>query len=167
VLATHDELTGLLNRRAILDALSREAERSERQGQPLATLLIDLDYFKRVNDTHGHLAGDDVLREAAHRISATVRSYDAVGRYGGEEFLVVASNLDHAGALELAERVRTQFKKAPISAGGASLPVTLSVGVAALPGGLKAPTHKVLALADDCLYKAKRSGRDLTVMETL
>jgi len=167
VLATHDELTGLLNRRAILDTLSRETERSERQAQPLAALLIDLDYFKRVNDTHGHLAGDAVLREAARRITATVRSYDAVGRYGGEEFLVVASNLDHAGALELAERVRTQFKKDPMAVEGASLPVTLSVGVAALPGGLKAPTHRVLALADDCLYKAKRSGRDLTVMETL
>jgi two-component system cell cycle response regulator len=167
VLATHDELTGLLNRRAILDSLARELDRSERQGQPIAALLIDLDYFKRVNDTHGHLVGDDVLREAAHRIAAAVRSYDTVGRYGGEEFLVVTSNLDGGGALELAERVRTQFKKDPIAAGGKSLPVTLSVGVATLSGGQKTEINKLLALADDCLYKAKRSGRDLTVMETL
>jgi diguanylate cyclase (GGDEF)-like protein len=167
VLATHDELTGILNRRAILDTMAREIDRSERQGQPMAALLIDLDYFKRVNDTHGHLAGDDVLREAAHRIAATVRSYDTVGRYGGEEFLVVTSNLDSGGALELAERVRTQFKKDPITTGGKSLPVTLSVGVATLGGGQKAEINKLLALADDCLYKAKRSGRDLTVMEAL
>jgi len=167
VLATHDELTGLLNRRAILDTLSRELDRSERQGHPLAALLLDLDYFKRVNDTHGHLAGDDVLREAAHRITATVRSYDVVGRYGGEEFLVVASNLDSAGALELAERVRCEFKKDPMAVGEASLPVTLSIGVASLPGGQKTPINKVLALADDCLYKAKRSGRDLSVLESL
>jgi len=167
VLATHDELTGLLNRRAILDSLARELDRSERQGQPMAALLIDLDYFKRVNDTHGHLVGDDVLREAAHRIAATVRSYDTVGRYGGEEFLVVTSNLDSGGALELAERVRSQFKKDPIVAGGKSLPATLSVGVASLPGGQKAAMNKVLAQADDCLYKAKRSGRDLCVLGPL
>src|SRR6476660_5854864 len=104
--ATHDGLTGLWNRISILYILQKEAARAAREATPLAVLMADLDYFKQINDTHGHLAGDNVLRESARRLRANIRSYDAIGRYGGEEFLVVLPGCDQPGGLVQAERLR-------------------------------------------------------------
>ena len=167
VLALHDALTGLLNRRAIFESLGRELDRSRRQGTPLAVVLLDIDHFKRVNDTQGHLVGDEVLREAGRRMRRTVRSYDSVGRYGGEEFLVVAPGFDGTRALDLAERIRLQFAQDPFPIPGGSLPVTASLGVVALDVGCAPETGAVLAAADEALYRAKHEGRNRTVFGTL
>jgi two-component system, cell cycle response regulator len=106
VQATHDSLTGLLNRGAILEVLGRELARSDRLGTSLGVIMADLDHFKHINDTHGHLAGDAVLREAARRMRLCLRSYDVIGRYGGEEFLIVLPDCDALSTLSLAERLR-------------------------------------------------------------
>ena len=164
VQATHDALTGIWNRRAIFEALERELDRAERQEIPLAVALIDLDHFKQVNDTHGHLVGDEVLRETAQRIRGAVRSYDAVGRYGGEEFLVVAPECDAQRARDLAERIRQLLLESPIPTSGPDISVTLSLGVVHLEKGRQASINRVLSAADEALYKAKSGGRNQTVM---
>jgi len=165
--ATHDALTGIWNRRAIFDALERELDRAERQDIPLAVALIDLDHFKQVNDTHGHLVGDEVLRETAQRIRGAVRSYDAVGRYGGEEFLVVAPECDAQRARDLAERIRQLLLESPIQTSGPAVPVTLSLGVVYLEKGSQAGINRVLSAADEALYEAKSGGRNQTIMGSL
>jgi len=162
--ATHDALTGIWNRRAIFEALERELDRAERQEIPLAVALIDLDHFKRVNDTHGHLVGDEVLRETAQRIRGAVRSYDAVGRYGGEEFLVVAPECDAQRARDLSERIRQLLLEEPIQTSGPAVPVTLSLGVVHLEKGRRVEVKKVLSAADQALYQAKSGGRNQVVM---
>jgi diguanylate cyclase (GGDEF)-like protein len=167
VQATHDPLTSLWNRRAIFDALSRELDRAKRQEISVAVLLVDLDHFKQVNDTHGHLVGDEVLRETARRIQRTVRSYDAVGRYGGEEFLVVAPECDSRIALDLSERIRQLFAESPIQTTGSAITVTLSIGVVCLDGGGEGEVTKVLSAADKALYEAKSSGRNRTVQGSM
>jgi two-component system cell cycle response regulator len=164
VQATHDALTGIWNRRAIFEALARELDRAARQEIPVAIVLIDLDHFKLVNDTHGHLVGDEVLRETAQRIRSMVRSYDAVGRYGGEEFLVVAPECDARRAMDLAERIRLSLLQGPIQTSGPAIPVTLSLGVVHLEKGSQMEINKVLSAADQALYKAKSGGRDQSVM---
>ena len=163
--ATHDALTGLWNRRAILANLERELLRAGRQGSSTAVALIDLDHFKRVNDTHGHLVGDEVLRETARRLGGAVRPYDFVGRYGGEEFLVVAPGHDHDRALDLAERIRRVFAEAPVATSGPTLPLTLSLGAVAVRGG--AEVKDVLAAADAALYEAKGAGRNTSRLREL
>ena len=162
--AMHDALTGIWNRRSVVEALEREIERTGREGSALAVAMIDLDHFKRINDTHGHAAGDEVLREAAQRIRGAVRSYDSVGRYGGEEFLVVAPGLDELRAAELAERIRRRFEAESFSAGAAQVPVTLSLGLVSVPGASRPVAARVLAAADEALYQAKRDGRNRTVV---
>ncbi len=159
--ATHDALTGLWNRRAVLDALVRETARSGREQTSLAVVLVDVDHFKRVNDTYGHTAGDTVLREAAKRLEGAKRVYDSVGRYGGEEFLFILPGCDVEKAQLQAERVRTQFDGIPIAVGELRLPVTISLGVAAWSApspGLSGPA--LLERADAALYQAKDSGRN-------
>ncbi len=104
--ASHDALTGLWNRRAILEKIQQELDRSGRDGTNLGLVICDVDHFKQVNDNYGHLAGDAVLRELAKRIDSSLRSYDSVGRYGGEEFIILIPGSDGAGAAELAERLR-------------------------------------------------------------
>jgi diguanylate cyclase (GGDEF)-like protein len=162
--AMYDALTGLWNRRAIFEALARELDRARRQQSPLAVVMIDLDHFKRINDTYGHLAGDDVLREAAQRLRETVRSYDFVGRYGGEEFLIVAPGSESSRAMDLAERIRRLFADNPIRLSTAAIPVTLSLGVVCLQDGQAAEISKVLSAADDALYSAKGGGRNNSVL---
>jgi two-component system, cell cycle response regulator len=162
--AMHDALTGIWNRGAALDALARELERTGREGSALAVAMIDLDHFKRINDTHGHPVGDEVLREVAGRIRAAVRTYDSVGRYGGEEFLVIAPGIEEPQAVELAERIRRQIETAPIVTAGPTLRVTLSVGVVVQSSHQRAPLESVLSAADQALYKAKRSGRNRSVL---
>jgi two-component system, cell cycle response regulator len=156
--ATHDSLTGLLNREAILEVLDHETARAVRNKTPLAVIMADIDHFKSVNDEHGHLVGDSVLREAAKGMLNSVRAYDSVGRYGGEEFLIVAPGCGLGEASQLAERLRRNVKKAAVKAPGVSVPVTISFGVADV--SICQNASDLLRSADEALYAAKRSGRD-------
>ncbi len=159
----HDSLTGIFNRGAVLEALSRELARARRQQSPLAAIMIDLDHLKQVNDRHGHLVGDEVLRETAQRIRRAVRSYDTVGRYGGEEFLVVAPGFAGAAAMDFAERLRLTFAASPIETGGPTVAVTLSLGVVAVERGWSVEVADLLAAAEDALDRAKSGGRNRAV----
>jgi diguanylate cyclase (GGDEF)-like protein len=159
VQATHDALTGLLNRRAILETLEKELARSAREGTQISVIMADLDHFKRINDTYGHLAGDTVLREAAQRIQAAMRVYDSVGRYGGEEFLIVSPGCGLPEAAEQAERFRKRISQDAVRTPDCAIPVTMSLGVVAVTAELRQPGD-LLRLADDALYAAKHSGRD-------
>jgi diguanylate cyclase (GGDEF)-like protein len=155
--ATHDRLTGLWNRGMILDHLARSVKRADRSGEPLTVALADVDHFKNINDTYGHDAGDKVLREVSARMRSALREVDAVGRYGGEEFLVVLES-DRAGHLAALERMCRAVNATPIDAGRALVPVTLSVGAARfLPG---ADPSRLISTADDELYRAKADGRN-------
>jgi two-component system cell cycle response regulator len=154
--ANHDALTGILSRSAILNALDRELQRGARSGTPTGILMMDLDRFKRLNDTYGHLSGDAILKEVAHRINQAVRSYDFLGRYGGEEFLGVLSNCYPDDLRTIAERVRSAVSEALIDTGTASLAVTVSVG--GVVTSHATPGIESLAAADTVLYEAKRNG---------
>jgi diguanylate cyclase (GGDEF)-like protein len=156
--ATRDSLTGLWNRPMIFETLARELTRSQREHRPLAVIMADVDHFKDVNDTHGHLVGDTVLHQTAERLLAALRPYDTVGRYGGEEFLIVLPGCCGGSALALAERLRQSVACAPLAAGATSLRVTLSLGVAAWDGASAVPD--LLRNADAALYRAKRGGRN-------
>jgi len=158
--ACRDPLTGLWNRGAILDRLDRELARSRREGRPLGVVLADLDHFKAVNDTHGHLAGDEVLRQAARRMLEAVRPYDTVGRYGGEEFLVVLPGCDADASAGLAERLRRRVAAEPMDC-GLAVDVILSLGAAGTGGGPQAAdAGSLMRAADRALYRAKGAGRD-------
>jgi len=156
--AKRDSLTALWNHKAILEILERELLRSERNHQPVGVIMIDVDHFKAVNDSRGHAAGDTVLRIIASGIAAMVRPYDSVGRYGGEEFLIVAPGCGPAETWELAERVRTHVARCSIMAAGAAVQVTLSLGVATAE--CAADLEKVLSGADAAMYRAKAAGRN-------
>lgn len=162
--ATHDALTGLVNRAVVLDAINREHSRQAREGGSFGIILIDLDHFKSVNDTHGHPVGDAVLRESTRRMAASVRPYDTVGRYGGEEFLAVIPSCDSAGAMALSERIRATLQSAPISTEKGPLVVTASCGVAVCSSTNPIDPHRLLRLADDALYRAKEAGRNRSEM---
>jgi len=156
--AQRDSLTALWNHKAILETLERELLRSERNHQPVGVIMIDVDHFKAVNDSRGHGAGDTVLRIIASGIAAMVRPYDSVGRYGGEEFLIVAPGCGPAETWELAERVRTHVARCSIMAGGTTVLVTLSLGVATAE--CATDLEKVLSSADAAMYRAKAAGRN-------
>lgn len=158
--ATHDYLTSLLNREAILDMLGRELSRSGREDGSTSVLLADLDHFKEVNDRYGHPIGDQVLRELARRFLAAVRTYDLVGRYGGEEFLVILGGCGGSEALARADQIRQAISADPIPTDCGSIHMTISVGV--LPArewGYPRP-EDVLREVDVALYAAKAEGRD-------
>jgi diguanylate cyclase (GGDEF)-like protein len=156
--ASHDSLTGLWNHKVILEIMQRELLRAERDRQPVGVIMIDVDHFKAINDSRGHAAGDDVLRIIASGIAAMVRPYDSVGRYGGEEFLIVAPGCGAGEIWELAERVRTHVSSCSIMAGGSHVKVTLSLGLAT--GEAAADMEKVLRASDAAMYQAKRAGRN-------
>ena len=158
--ATHDALTSVYNRAAVLDAIDRERSRQTRDKRPFAVILLDLDHFKKINDTHGHLAGDIVLKGAARRMLASVRSYDFVGRYGGEEFLILAPGADRMVSLALADRVRSAIESEPFRTERSDLRVTASLGVAVSDPGLSLDPNALLRLADKALYCAKQNGRN-------
>jgi diguanylate cyclase (GGDEF)-like protein len=158
--ATHDPLTGLWNRYALLEALEREHSRAARGGTPLAVIMLDLDHFKRVNDTYGHLAGDAVLRQTAKRMQAVVRSYDLVGRFGGEEFLIVLPGTSGANAAQLAERLRAAVAHEPVSQDLLRIPVTASLGVGASGPEPSGDPQTLIRVADEALYRAKERGRN-------
>ena len=158
--ATHDPLTGVWNHSIIVETVHRESSRQEREGGSFGLIMIDLDHFKRVNDTYGHLAGDAVLRETAHRITNSVRPYDTVGRYGGEEFVIVVPSCDEAGVIGLAERIRGAIGSTPFKTDAGPVHVTASCGICL--GGAAAPLEadELIQKADEALYRAKRNGRD-------
>jgi two-component system cell cycle response regulator len=158
--ATHDVLTGLFNRGAIIQILENELSRHARDKRPVAIIFGDLDHFKQINDTYGHQAGDDVLRLVAERIDAMLRPYDSVGRYGGEEVLMVLPACATQGAYEVAERVRASIASRPIKTAYGIVPVTLSLGVAVAEGGTVAFLDDLLRRADNALYQAKHNGRN-------
>jgi len=158
--ATHDALTGLWNRGVITDLLNRELARARRERKSTALLLCDIDHFKNVNDTYGHPVGDEVLREVARRLLAAVRSYDFVGRYGGEEFLIVLNNCDPASALGRAEQMRAAIANRDVITDRGPIAVTMSVGLLQTAdwGDLRAEIH--LTQVDAALYAAKTAGRN-------
>ncbi len=158
VLAATDPLTGIPNRRTVLHRLEEELARTERTTGVLGVIELDIDHFKRVNDTYGHPAGDSVLREIAGRISTALREYDVAGRIGGEEFLVVAPEMDADSLAALAERLRTCTKGDPIVHGADLIVVTTSVGATLSRPGDTAET--LFARADEALYAAKDAGRN-------
>ena len=157
--ATHDQLTGLWNRRMILDHLDRQLARAAREHSSISVLIADLDHFKQINDTHGHPAGDTVLIEAASRLPSVLRVYDAMGRYGGEEFLIVLASCSLDVAMEIADRGRLAVSQEPVRVAGLELDITVSVGVAWSECGDDTATRLIQA-ADDALYQAKAAGRD-------
>lgn len=158
--ASYDALTGVANRGAIMETLRREHARQERNGGFFGVIMLDLDHFKRVNDTHGHFCGDAVLREAAKRMTSSVRAYDTVGRYGGEEFLVVVPAAAGPSMLALAERIRKKIEREPIKSQAGMIKVTASLGVAVSNAADKLPLETLLQLADEALYRAKGRGRN-------
>jgi diguanylate cyclase (GGDEF)-like protein len=161
VLAMQDELTGLTNRRSILDALEQQLAMARRSGQSLSLLMLDLDHFKRVNDSFGHLAGDAVLRQVAAGVGSRLRAQDIAGRYGGEEFLVILPGTTVDGAVQLAEELRKSIAADRIETGdGRAITITISIGVS---GGVPAPDQRVedlIGASDQALYRAKENGRD-------
>jgi two-component system cell cycle response regulator len=161
-LATRDELTGLLNRREYERILADEEDRARRFGHPLSLVVIDMDHFKSVNDTHGHPAGDAVLKEAARRIAGAIRTVDRAARIGGEEFALILVQTDRAAAAEVARRAIESISKDPVVAGAVSLAVSASAGVAELPADA-AVAAELFAAADKALYAAKEGGRNRAV----
>ncbi|HWP83633.1 MAG TPA: GGDEF domain-containing protein, partial [Terriglobia bacterium] len=160
--AMRDPLTGLLNRAAILEALHRELERSSREEKPVGLVLADLDHFKKINDSFGHLAGDAVLREAARRMLAVVRPYDFIGRYGGEEFLIVFPGAGTADTLGLAERLRHCVRNGPLELPEGPIALSMSLGAGSFAGGSRREVSAAVRAVDEALYRAKRGGRNRT-----
>jgi diguanylate cyclase (GGDEF)-like protein len=158
--ATHDDLTGVLNRGTVLEVLNRELALVARKSVPVAIILADLDDFKQVNDKHGHAIGDTVLREAARRLATPMRPYDAIGRYGGEEFLIVLPGCGVESALLVAERIRCSVANQAITTSAGAVPMTVSLGVAAVDNAAPQGQDALIQSADDALYRAKRAGRN-------
>ena len=160
--ATRDALTGVWNRRGILEILGRELDRAEHNGRSTGILMLDLDHFKNVNDAHGHLAGDLVLQETARRLCRKLRAYDRLGRYGGEEFLIVVPATNERELCELAERIRASIESEPVPTELIDVRITFSIGAAiAKPGDTS--KAKLIAVADEALYEAKKLGRNRIV----
>jgi len=160
VLANHDSLTSLWNRRMILARLQEELARTRRESNSVGAILLDIDHFKRINDALGHAQGDEVLLQVAKRLTKTIRPYDSVGRYGGEEFLIVAARCNMAETFKLAERVRSTLCSAPVQSSGGPIEVTASFGVSATTVGEELDPKTLIDAADRALYRAKESGRN-------
>lgn len=160
VQAMQDPLTQILNHGAILEALSREIDRGHREQEPVSLILADLDGFKNVNDSYGHIAGDQVLIEVARRMRQCLRSYDSIGRYGGEEFLMVLPNSDDSQAMRLAERIRRAVSEEPFQLQNMSLTITVSQGLTTWTEPYPLPIERLIHVADGALYLVKNSGRN-------
>lgn len=158
--AMHDRLTELWNHGAILDFLHRELERTRRTREPLGILMLDIDHFKAVNDTHGHLVGDEVLKQVAGRLFRSARVYDWVGRYGGEEFLSIVSACSTENLRKHAERIRAGIAEEPISTSAGEVKVTVSIGATGALFDPDCDQQTLLQYADSALYRAKKRGRN-------
>ncbi|MDK9720809.1 MAG: diguanylate cyclase [Rhodospirillales bacterium] len=158
-MATTDPLTGIINRRHFMDIAATEMERARRYFHPLTAMMLDIDFFKRVNDTYGHAAGDEVLKALTKACASLLRKGDAIGRLGGEEFAILLPETGLEGATHLAERLRQAFETTPVQYGGDAINFTASIGVAQItPADHVIDT--ILTRADDALYEAKRNGRN-------
>jgi len=162
--AIRDELTGLANLRRFTELIEKEAERAERFGRQLSLVLLDIDDFKQVNDTYGHLQGNEVLRRIGRILEHESRGVDEPARYGGEEFVVALPETGREGALEVAERIRTAIAASRVARrdGSGEIAVTASVGVATTTPGSVADTIDLIAAADAALHSAKRNGKNRT-----
>ena len=162
--ATHDGLTGLLNRSAALDALRNELERANRQASPLCLMLADLDHFKNINDSYGHSVGDAVLCEATRRMRSSVRAYDSVGRYGGEEFLFILPGCDIENARRQSERLRIGVTGETIELTRITISFSMSMGCVVTYHARVEDLDSLIQTADDALYRAKVLGRNRMVL---
>jgi len=160
-MAITDVLTGLFNRRRFHDVLSSEYERAKRYGIPFSLVLLDIDYFKKVNDTYGHTVGDAVLREVATILKNSIREIDTAARYGGEEFVVVLPNTEKGNAQIFAERMRQSIERHAFS--GVNKNITVSIGIGGMPDAKVEDEDKLIRCADFALYRAKQLGRNRTV----
>jgi two-component system, cell cycle response regulator len=158
--ATKDFLTRIWNRSSVLEILQKELLRGAREKRPVGVLLADVDRFKSINDTYGHFAGDAVLREVARRMVASMRPYDAVGRYGGEEFLIVLPGCDEASVMTQGERLRAALGDEPVLLNESNYTITASFGASTWVPGSTATAETVIANADLALYQAKNQGRN-------
>lgn len=164
-MAIRDELTGVYNRRYLMERITEEAQRCTRYGSVFSVCMVDIDFFKNVNDTYGHLAGDEVLRLVATTASKSLRATDFFGRFGGEEFVIALINTPMEGAMIIAERVRQQIESLKFPEIGINLKVTISIGVA--EHARRVEPALTLKLADDALYRAKESGRNKLIAAPL
>jgi two-component system, cell cycle response regulator len=158
--ATHDSLTGLMNRGEILQVLDRELERARRESRPVGVILADIDHFKDVNDSLGHLYGDEALKEVARRLRSKLRAYDLLGRYGGEEFLLLLPGCGLASALERGNQLREFLASKPVVFAAEARAITISMGVAVWDGSERCDVEALLGQADVGLYAAKEKGRN-------
>ncbi len=160
-LAMRDELTGLINRRSLLESLAQQLSSAKRHRQPLSLLMVDIDYFKRVNDSFGHLSGDRVLKAMTSVIAQRTRAQDLLGRLGGEEFLVILPNTSEEGALQLAENLRQSVAAASFQAvSGEPIDITVSIGLCAVSQLSDPQCDDLIGAADQALYRAKAAGRN-------
>ena len=168
--ALHEPLTGLYNRRHFMERLASELAAAQRHGRPVSLLLIDIDHFKRVNDAHGHLAGDEALKLIAHVMEGALRKEDVLARYGGEEFVVLARETPLSGGKSLGERIRKAVERSRLAWQGhdlsltVSIGVTVSVGVSHFEAGIT--ERQIIESADRALYRAKQAGRNCVVAES-
>ena len=159
-MANYDAVTGVLNKHVFIRRLKEEFSYAKRKQWGMSLLMIDIDFFKKVNDTHGHMAGDYVLGGVAQRIQEAIRDEDILARYGGEEFAVILRETEAEGAAKLAERVRSLVAAKPFTFEKNDISVTISIGVATLAGDNFKDTDELIARADTCLYKSKEDGRN-------
>ncbi len=167
VRATHDSLTGLWNHEEIISAVTRELARANRENGNFSLIMADLDHFKQINDTFGHLAGDEVLREISRRFLSVVRAYDSVGRYGGEEFLIVLPCCDIEEAQMIGKRMLGVINQEAIHVNGKVIHLTISIGAATYRQNGVCEAAELIQMADEALYGAKKNGRNRMEMAKL
>jgi len=158
--ASHDPLTGLWNHEEIIRIVEDHLSRTEREGGYVSVIMADIDYFKRVNDTYGHMAGDAVLRMTCHRIMSQIRAYDSAGRYGGEEFLIVLPGCKRGDAASAAERIRFCINRDSMNISEGMIPVTISLGTATNNREKTCNAESLIQAVDAALYRAKKKGRN-------
>ena len=167
VMASTDVLTSLLNRGAIMNVLQEEISRARRENTSIAVVMADIDHFKAINDTHGHIAGDHVLREFSVLMKSGVRTYDSVGRYGGEEFLMIMPNIGEPASNEVVERLRNKVEEFSFRADGQILNLTSSFGIAWGKPGTDLQADDFIRVSDNMLYTAKKEGRNCVRFDTV
>lgn len=162
-LSKKDGLTNLFNRRYFQERVTEEFSRARRYDFPMSFIIFDIDHFKDINDTHGHPAGDEVLRHIAKMLTSNIRDVDIPARYGGEEFTLILPHTKLCNAVAVAERLRRQIESHPVEFHDKSIPVTISLGVAGIPDNNPKSCNELIQFADEALYKAKQSGRNRTI----